>query len=106
MAQHAGHVDTVPVHVLEEDICISSGQSASLTEISTVIRNRFGTRFMVCFDSAACYLEKGLLLLQMFTNHGSHVVCFTVRSQFVSPSAPVLFSLILLFQALQHTANL
>lgn len=36
MAQHPGHVDAVPVHVLEEDICISPGQSACLTEIRLV----------------------------------------------------------------------
>lgn len=53
-----------------------------------------------------CYLEEGLLLLQVFTDHGCYMVCFTVRSQFVSSSAPVLFSLILLLQALQHTADL
>lgn len=34
MAQHPGHVDTVPVHVLEEDVCVSSGQSTCLTEIT------------------------------------------------------------------------
>lgn len=34
VAQHPGHVDTVPVHVLEEDVGVSSGQSARLTEIT------------------------------------------------------------------------
>lgn len=35
MAQHPRHVDAVPVHVLEEDVCVSSGQSACLMKIST-----------------------------------------------------------------------
>ena len=32
VAQHPRHVDAVPVHVLEEDVCISSCQSACLVE--------------------------------------------------------------------------
>lgn len=34
------------------------------------------------------------------------MVCLTVWPQLVRPSAPVLFSLVLLLQALQHTADL
>lgn len=58
------------------------------------------------FDSVAGYLEEGFLLLQVFTDHRCHMVRFTVWSQFICSSAPVLFSLILLLQALQHTADL
>lgn len=53
-----------------------------------------------------CYLEESLLLLQMFTDHWSDVVCLTVGPQLVGSSAPVLLSLVLLLQALQHTAHL
>lgn len=35
VAQHAGHVHAVPVHVLEEDISISPGQSARLGGMNT-----------------------------------------------------------------------
>lgn len=58
------------------------------------------------FDCVAGYLEEGFLLLQVFTDHRCHMVRFTVWSQFICSSAPVLFSLILLLQALQHTADL
>lgn len=40
VAQHPGHVDAVPVHVLEKDVCVSSGQSARLIEISTHVKIR------------------------------------------------------------------
>lgn len=59
-----------------------------------------------CSDSVACHLEEGLLLLQVFTDHGGYMVRFTVGSQFVSSSTPVLFSFVLLLQALKHTADL
>lgn len=52
------------------------------------------------------YLEKGLFLLQMFADHGSDVVGLAVRAQFISATAPVLFSLVLLLQAFQHAAHL
>lgn len=64
------------------------------------------TVFRVCFDFVVSYLEEGFLLLQVFADHGGDVVRFTVGSQFVGSSAPVLFSFILLLQALQHTADL
>lgn len=51
-------------------------------------------------------LEEGLLLLQVFGDHGTDVVRFTVGAQFVGSSAPVLLSLVFLLQALQHTADL
>lgn len=52
------------------------------------------------------YLEEGLLLLKVLADHRSDVVRFTVGTQFVAPPAPVFLSLVLLLQALQHTANL
>lgn len=58
------------------------------------------------YDFVAGYLEEGFLLLQVFADHGADVVRFTVWSQFVGSSAPVLLSLVLLLQALQHTADL
>lgn len=43
VAQHPRHVDAVPVHVFEEYICVSSGQSACLTETHTAVRD--GTKY-------------------------------------------------------------
>jgi len=57
-------------------------------------------------SSCVYHLEESLLLLQVLTDHGADVVRFTVGSQFVSSSAPVLLSLILLLKALKHTAYL
>lgn len=39
MTQHARHVDAVPVHVLEKDICVSSGQRAGLIRIYIYKKN-------------------------------------------------------------------
>lgn len=109
VAQHAGHVDAVPVHVLEEDIGISPGQSARLREMNIHRSEKtLKVTMMVVLiaPTSYIYLEEGFLLLQVFADHRGHVVRFTVGSQFVSSATPVLFSLILLFQALQHTADL
>lgn len=52
------------------------------------------------------YLQEGLLLFEVFANHGRDVVSFRIGSQLVGPTAPVLFSFVLLLQALQDTADL
>ena len=54
----------------------------------------------------ALYLQEGLLLFEVFANHGCDVVSFRIGSQLVGPTAPVLFSFVLLLQALQDTADL
>lgn len=67
---------------------------------------QLNTMFSDRFDSVVCHLEEGLLLFQVFADHGGHMVRFTVGSQFVSSTAPVFFSFVLLLQALKHTADL
>ena len=57
-------------------------------------------------DAVVVYLKEGLLLLQVFADHGGDMVSLTVGPQLVSTSAPVLLTLVLLLQALQHTAHL
>lgn len=52
------------------------------------------------------YLEEGLLLLQVFADHGGDVVRLTVGPQLVGATTPVLLTLVLLLQTLQHTAHL
>lgn len=83
VTQHAGHVDAVPVHVLEEDISISPGQSACLREV-IIHRSKKSLKVAMMFVLIALrsyiYLEEGFLLLQVFADHGRHVVRFTVGS--------------------------
>lgn len=52
------------------------------------------------------YLQECFLLLQMLADHWSDMVCLRVGAQLVSSSTPVLFSLVLLLQALEDTADL
>lgn len=54
----------------------------------------------------ALYLQEGFLLLQMLADHWGDVVRLRVGAQLVGSSAPVLFSLVLLLQALKDTADL
>lgn len=42
----------------------------------------------------------------MLADHGGDVVGFTVGPEFVRSSTPVLLTLVLLLQTLQHTAHL
>lgn len=55
---------------------------------------------------ATPYLQERFLLLQMLADHWGDVVCLGVGAQFVGPSTPVLFSLVLLLQALEDAADL
>lgn len=55
---------------------------------------------------AAPYLQECFLLLQMLADHRGDVVCLGVGAQLVSPSTPVLFSLVLLLQALEDATDL
>lgn len=52
------------------------------------------------------HFEKCLFLLQMFADHRGDMIRLTVWAQFVSTTAPVLLSLVLLLEAFQNTAHL
>ena len=54
----------------------------------------------------APYLQERFLLFEVLADHGGDVVCLGVGAQLVGPSAPVLFPLVLLLQALQDAADL
>lgn len=52
------------------------------------------------------YLQECFLLFEVLADHGGDVVRLGVGAQLVGPSAPVLFPLVLLLQALQDAADL
>lgn len=54
----------------------------------------------------ALYLQEGLLLFEVLANHWGDVVSLRIGAQLVGSTTPVLFSLVLLLQALQNTADL
>lgn len=52
------------------------------------------------------YLQECFLLLKVLADHGRDVVRLGIGAQLVGPSTPVLFSLVLLLQALKDAAHL